>query len=138
MQVLKKQFNRNMALFDASSTLTYFRQQKKNGATAPILSTTKLTYEQSKQQLPRLTSSFSKHFSHKENLELFFWQLGKDQTKEWTPKTFTGPAKLFFVSSQKSSHFQPGDMIELISDEKITLSYEDMAYGFLALVTISF
>lgn len=133
MQIYEERFDRDLALFDASSTLTYFRVLKKQMKDEPpaVLSIATQNLGEAKTFFPRLYASLEKALDHEhKHYELFFWGLGEKERAKWVDHKIQGPCRVFVINSQPTAHFSAGTVMDVCQGEEILLAYADMVYGF--------
>ena len=129
MEVSEGAFDRDLALFDASSALTHFRLNfEKESHDFFCLRTEDHAIARS--SFPRLYSSLERYIVDKKDLSLYFWHLSFEDSERWKDFDVSGPAEVFILSSQMKCRFSPGSLIKISFQENLKLKYEDMVYGF--------
>jgi hypothetical protein len=135
MKISTQAFDKNLALFDASATLTFFRQMKSQTSPTSRLRITTDCLTDIEKVFPRLFTALRSNLSTSGFYSLYFWHLSDSEKDLWDNFLISGPAKVFFISSQPQCAYQPGDIVELGTGEDLTLTYGDMTYGFLGVWT---
>lgn len=129
LRIFEDQFDINKGIFDCGSCLTYFRTRFiKEDFNTLKLDFTKL--EDFQYNFPHFSKTIQPHLKEGQKMTLIFWHRGLDEECDLLDETFSGPCKLFIVNSKKSSPFRPGTILELESEDELSLKYSDFAYGF--------
>ncbi len=127
-------FDRDLALFDASATLTYFRLARRDGSEEVFQSLSSTDLSEVRHAFPRLTTALSEHLIGHGFFSLLFFSrpaVGSIILPDWSEEFKC--TRLYFISSQKKCPYQPGTMIELESEETISLQLSDLDYGLIGI-----
>jgi hypothetical protein len=134
LQIVTRAFDRDLALFDASSTLTFFRQNFPREIGDNICRISTDNHQIAKKYFPWLYRAVSAHLGSTGELELWFFpNKSGPEVAVGTKILQCRRLKIFFISTKKSCIYQPGDLIILDGSDCIKLNYEDLSYGFLGL-----
>lgn len=135
MKVLKNAFDRDLALFDASATLTYFRSQNSKNGPKEILKIQTRDLSEAQEYFPRLMLSIRDWLVDDSLLELLFFPVRQGSTFIYSmdAEGCAGLSHLFFIATKKDCIYQPGDCVELQEGETLEIPYAHLSYGFIGI-----
>ena len=130
MQIISDAFDKDMVMFDASSSLSYMRSTTPKDNLYAIIQTNDEIELMS--FYPRLYTELRKYITGKQKYMLYFFRTQRRDMDKWEDLIINGPASIFIISSKFEASLKPGTLIKL-EDEEYTLQYKDFVNHFVGI-----